>query len=108
MPTLWRVFAKRSLAGDELLGSENAKDKMPSVRESQSVERMASGYALRQVAALSLPRLCPTVFHSVKVFSDSSFFSIFLKKDLLPFDFGDHKVFVSSPTMAQWLKQQEL
>lgn len=77
LSTLWRVFAKRPLAGAELLRSENANGKMASVWGSQSLERWASGYTIRKVAALSLARLCASVFYSVTVFSASSFFLFF-------------------------------
>jgi len=136
LPTLRCVFAKRPLTGTESFGSENANDKMPSVQRSQSLERWVSGYTFRKVAALSLPRLCLSVFYSVKMFYVFSFFSNSLKKALLKrqlFEFvgkpvflgaqGSMRsfndsywslpvlvltVFVSWPTRTRRLKQQEL
>lgn len=83
LPTLWRLFAKRPLAGTESFGSENATDKMPAVRRSQSVQRWISGCAFRKVAALSLQRLYLPIFLLLKLFPASSLFSICLKKSLL-------------------------
>lgn len=65
--------AKKGLAGDELNGSWT--DKMPSVRQSETLERRCPLYPFWRSAALFVPRLWLSFFRLVEAPYIFSFFS---------------------------------
>ena len=64
----------RSLAGDEADESRKRRE-VPSVRQSENLERWDQVYAFWGRSALPLPRLCLSVFKSMKRSSPFSLFS---------------------------------